>query len=184
VFGEHNLQNIEAARHVCECLGISTADFFSFITTFKGAARRLELLAKSERATVFKDFAHSPSKLQATIHAVKKQFPQRELIACIELHTFSSLNKNFLLQYAGTMDDADIAIVFIDKKTFEHKKMEPFSAGTVQRSFNMADLIFFDDPEQLSVYLKNLRLIDKNLLLMSSGNFSGLNLSDIANKIL
>ncbi|MFD2147282.1 glutamate ligase domain-containing protein [Mucilaginibacter antarcticus] len=125
VFGDHNLLNIEAAKLVCQGLGISNEDFYKHITTFKGAARRLELVGKSDTATVFKDFAHSPSKLAATMQAVKAQFPDRKLIACIELHTFSSLNKDFLEQYAHTMDKADEAIVFIDKKTFEQKRWKP-----------------------------------------------------------
>ena len=116
---------MEAARLVCENLGINSDDFYTQISSFKGAARRLELVGKNENASFFKDFAHSPSKLKATIHAVRSQFPDRKLIACIELHTFSSLNKDFLAEYAHTMDEADVAIVFIDKKTFEQKKMDP-----------------------------------------------------------
>ncbi|MEB0249946.1 Mur ligase family protein, partial [Mucilaginibacter sp. 5B2] len=124
VFGQHNLLNMQAARLVCEALDINSADFYQHITTFKGAARRLEVVGKNDNATIFKDFAHSPSKLTATIDAVKAQFPDRQLIACIELHTFSSLNKDFLNEYAGTMNKADKAIVFIDRKTFEQKKIE------------------------------------------------------------
>ena len=184
VFGEHNLLNMEAARLVCEALNISTTDFYSAITTFKGAARRLELLGRSATSHVFKDFAHSPSKLQATIHAVKTQFPQRKLIACIELHTFSSLNKDFLAEYAGTMDEADSAIVFIDKKTFVQKKMEPYPAETVKEAFSKNDLLFFDDPQLLLTYLENLDIANRNLLMMSSGNFGGINLPDITNKLL
>jgi UDP-N-acetylmuramate: L-alanyl-gamma-D-glutamyl-meso-diaminopimelate ligase len=184
VFGEHNLLNMQAARLVCEGLGISKADFYGYLTTFKGAARRLELVGKSDNATVFKDFAHSPSKLEATIHAVKTQFPDRKLIACIELHTFSSLNKDFLAQYAGTMDEADVAIVFIDKKTFEQKKMEPYPAETVQAAFAKNDLTFFNDPELLLSDLQQLKLVDSNLLMMSSGNFGGLDLIQLKNKIL
>lgn len=183
VFGEHNLLNMQAARLACESEGISTADFYSYITTFKGAARRLELVGKNETASLFKDFAHSPSKLAATIHAVKMQFPQRKLIACIELHTFSSLNKEFLAEYAGTMDEADEAIVFIDKKTFEQKKMEPYPAKTVQEAF-ARNVTFFNEPAELKIYLERSKLLNTNLLMMSSGNFGGIDLIEVKNKIL
>jgi UDP-N-acetylmuramate: L-alanyl-gamma-D-glutamyl-meso-diaminopimelate ligase len=184
VFGEHNLLNMEAARLVCESLGIHTEDFYMHITTFKGAARRLELLGKNNTATIFKDFAHSPSKLKATVHAVKTQFPDRKLIACIELHTFSSLNKDFLAEYAGTMDEADIAIVFIDKKTFEQKKLVPYTVETVKNAFFKNNLLFYDNPKPLLSYLETIKMANSNLLLMSSGNFGGINLQDIANKLL
>jgi len=184
VFGDHNLLNMQAARLVCESLNITSANFYQYITTFKGAARRLELVGKNDNATVFKDFAHSPSKLQATIHAVKTQFPDRKLIACIELHTFSSLNKDFLGEYAGTMDEADEAIVFIDKKTFEQKQMEPYPAETVKAAFLKNDLEFFNDPIQLLKKLEMKNLHNANLLMMSSGNFGGIDLIDLKNKIL
>ncbi|MFD0749608.1 UDP-N-acetylmuramate--L-alanine ligase [Mucilaginibacter calamicampi] len=183
VFGEHNLLNMQAARLACESQGISTADFYSYITTFKGAARRLELVGKNDTASLFKDFAHSPSKLSATIHAVKTQFPQRKLIACIELHTFSSLNKEFLAEYAGTMDEADEAIVFIDNKTFEQKKMEPYPAKVVEDAFARA-ITFFNQPAALKTYLESAELLNANLLMMSSGNFGGIDLIELKNKIL
>lgn len=184
IFGEHNLLNLEAARLVCESIGVKTDDFYRCITTFKGAARRLELLGKNENASFFKDFAHSPSKLIATIHAVKVQFPDRKLIACIELHTFSSLNKEFLDQYSGTMNEADTAIVFIDKKTFEQKKMQPYTVETVKNAFKRDDLAFYDNPAELLKCLENIGMIDVNLLMMSSGNFGGIILPDLAKKIL
>ncbi|HWZ36315.1 MAG TPA: Mur ligase family protein [Mucilaginibacter sp.] len=184
VFGEHNLLNMQAARLVCQQLGITKAEFYQYITSFKGAARRLELVGKSNTATVFKDFAHSPSKLQATIHAVKTQFPDRKLIACIELHTFSSLNKDFLGEYAGTMAEADEAIVFIDKKTFEQKKMEPYHDEVVKQAFAKNNLTFFNDPKLLLKQLESSKLANTNLLMMSSGNFGGIDLVELKNKIL
>ncbi len=184
VFGEHNLLNLEAARLVCENLNIKSEDFYAYISSFKGAARRLEVVRKNENASFFKDFAHSPSKLTATIHAVKAQFPERKLIACIELHTFSSLDKDFLSQYSGAMDDADTAIVFIDKKTFEHKKMTPYGAETVKNAFTRDDLLFFNDPAELLKYLENIDIKDKNLLMMSSGNFGGIDLPALSVTIL
>jgi len=184
VFGEHNLLNMEAARLVCTSLDIKPEDFYKYITTFKGAARRLELVGKNANAAIFKDFAHSPSKLLATIHAVKAQFPTRKLIACIELHTFSSLNKDFLSQYAGTMNEADIAIVFIDKKTFEQKKMEPYPEETVKAAFLKNDLLFFNDPKLLLNKLETINMVGTNLLMMSSGNFGGIDIIDLKNKLL
>jgi UDP-N-acetylmuramate: L-alanyl-gamma-D-glutamyl-meso-diaminopimelate ligase len=176
VFGQHNLLNMQAARLVCEGLGINSADFYQYITTFKGAARRLEVVGKNDNATIFKDFAHSPSKLTATIEAVKAQFPNRQLIACIELHTFSSLNKDFLNEYAGTMNHADKAIVFIDRKTFEQKKIEPYPAEAVKNAFANDNLLFFNEPAELLKYLEALDITNSNLLMMSSGNFGGINL--------
>jgi UDP-N-acetylmuramate: L-alanyl-gamma-D-glutamyl-meso-diaminopimelate ligase len=184
VFGEHNLLNIEAARLVCESLGVQTEDFYTYIGSFKGAARRLEVVNKNETTTVFKDFAHSPSKLKATIQAVKTQFPERKLLACIELHTFSSLNKDFLTEYAHTMDGADVAIVFIDQKTFQQKKMEPYSAETVKDAFARKDLMFFDQPTALTTFLDSFDTANCNVLMMSSGNFGGINLVDLADKLL
>ncbi|MFA6085795.1 UDP-N-acetylmuramate--L-alanine ligase [Mucilaginibacter sp.] len=184
VFGQHNLLNMEAARLVCEGLGINKADFYSYITTFKGAARRLEVLGKNDNATIFKDFAHSPSKLIATIQAVKAQFPFRKLIACIELHTFSSLNKEFLDKYAGTMNGADQAIVFIDRKTFEQKKITPYPAEAVKNAFANDNLLFFNDPVKLLKHLEELDITNSNLLMMSSGNFGDINLIELKNKLL
>ncbi|MDB5286625.1 MAG: peptidoglycan synthetase [Mucilaginibacter sp.] len=184
VFGEHNLLNMEAARLVCEGLGITKADFYLYITTFKGAARRLEVVGRNDNTTIFKDFAHSPSKLTATIQAVKAQFPLRKLIACIELHTFSSLNKEFLDEYAGTMNQADEAIVFIDNKTFEQKKITPYPAEAVKNAFANNNLMFFNNPAQLLKYLEELDITNSNLLMMSSGNFGGINLIELKNKLL
>ncbi|MDT3401840.1 UDP-N-acetylmuramate--L-alanine ligase [Mucilaginibacter terrae] len=184
VFGEHNLLNMEAARSVCAALGIAADGFYSSMVTFKGAARRLELLGKNEVTNIYKDFAHSPSKLKATINAVKTQFPFRELIACMELHTFSSLNKEFLSEYAGCMDEADKAIVFIDAQTFVQKKMEPYDAEVVKAAFDNTDLLFFDQQQDLAAYLEQQDLTGKNLLLMSSGNFGGINLNELSTKFL
>lgn len=184
VFGEHNLLNLEAARNICNNLGITTADFYNSMRSFKGAARRLELLGKSDSTNIYKDFAHSPSKLKATIHAVKTQFPERKLVACMELHTFSSLNKNFLGEYAGCMDEADTAIIFIHSETFFHKKMQPYEESFVRSTIRRQDLIYFDQPEKLKEYLEQQELIGTNLLLMSSGNFGGLDLIALTEKLL
>lgn len=184
VFGDHNLLNIEAARLICAELGVKAGDFYQHIQNFKGAARRLEVLLQTDAGNVYKDFAHSPSKLKATIHAVKTQFPDRKLVALIELHTFSSLNKDFLSEYAGCMDEADEAIVFIDEKTFQQKQIEPYAAETVKAAFLKNDLIFFNKPESIIQYIENILLNNTNILLMSSGNFGGIDLNRLTDALL
>lgn len=184
IFGNHNLQNLNAAKLVCQELGITTTDFYEAIGSFKGAARRLELLAKNDTCHIFKDFAHSPSKLKATIEAVKKQFPTRKLIASIELHTFSSLNPQFLNEYKGAMAHADEAIVFINQSTFEQKKMQPFSKDVILKAFDRPDVTYFDQPEQFQKHLQALHLDKANLLLMSSGNYGGIDIKNLAEKLV
>jgi len=183
IFGDHNLMNLSAAKLVCGEIGINEIDFDVAITSFKGAAKRLELLFAKNNTSVYKDFAHSPSKLRATIEAVKSQFEERKLVACIELHTFSSLNKNFLLQYADTMIQADNPIVYIDEKTFEQKKIKPFTEIDVQTAFGNDRLTFFDNADTLEQYLRGLNFKDTNLLLMSSGNFGGIDLVKLAREL-
>ena len=180
VFGHHNLMNLNAARLVCEQLGINEAQFRTAISSFTGAAKRLELLLNTKTTHVYKDFAHSPSKLKATIEAVKTQFPERKLVACMELHTFSSLNPAFLNEYKNSMDQADVRLVYIDSKTFVHKKMAPLNASDIQAAFGDQDIVFFDDRVSLENYLKSLYFKDTNLLLMSSGNFGGMDLIKLA----
>jgi len=180
IFGDHNLMNLNAAKLVCEQLGIDQKDFDSAIASFTGAAKRLEVISADESTNVYKDFAHSPSKLKATIDAVKAQFVNRKLVAYIELHTFSSLNKDFLKEYTGAMDKADEAIVFIDLKSFEQKRMEPFSEKDVQLAFANPNLKFFNDATKLKAYLLNLNYKDTNLLMMSSGNYAGFDLPQLA----
>ena len=184
VFGEHNLLNLTAAQKVCEKLGISAKGFYEAIATFKGAARRLELVGKTENCTIFKDFAHSPSKLKATIHSVKQQFPERDLIAAIELHTFSSLNAEFLKEYEGTMDEADLPIVIIDAETFRQKQLAPYEENVVKKSFHNDKLKFFDNFEIFQTYLNSISFTNKTLLLMSSGNFGGIDLEKLKNQLL
>jgi UDP-N-acetylmuramate: L-alanyl-gamma-D-glutamyl-meso-diaminopimelate ligase len=180
VFGDHNLMNLNAAKEVCKTLNINAKEFDAAISSFTGAAKRLEVISADESTNVYKDFAHSPSKLKATIDAVKAQFTNRRLIACIELHTFSSLNKDFLKEYAGAMNQADEAIVFIDLKSFEQKRMEPFSEENVQQAFANPKLKFFNDAVKLKDYLLNLNYKDANLLMMSSGNYAGFDLYELA----
>ncbi|HAF29279.1 MAG TPA: peptidoglycan synthetase [Bacteroidales bacterium] len=184
IFGEHNLQNISGAKFVCNELGITDDEFYTAISEFKGAARRLEVLSQNEHTTIFRDFAHSPSKLKATVNAVKNQFHERNLIAVMELHTFSSLNEDFLKEYAGSMNLADIAIVYFNPEVIKHKKLKPISKEKVKDSFQKDDLKVYTDQSVLIDFLRNLNLKNKNLLLMSSGNFSGVDLKQFAHELI
>lgn len=176
IIGKHNLQNIAGALEVCRALGVSDAEFFTQIQTFEGAAKRLEPLKIGESYSVFKDFAHAPSKVKATVDAVKEHFADRKLIACFELHTYSSLNKEFLQQYVGAMDKADEAIVYFSNHALALKRLEKLSVDEVKAAFNRADLAVYNDAAQLYERLKNISHANTVLLLMSSGNFDGLDL--------
>lgn len=184
IFGRHNLTNLNAARLACQAVGISDEQFYKAIATFKGASKRLELIDKNERCSVFKDFAHSPSKLKATVDAVKEQFPDRKLIACMELHTFSSLTQEFLKEYKGAMDKADEGIVFFDPHAIAHKKLPPITSEMIFDAFNRNDLEIFNDSNTLTNRLL-IHQNEKNIyLLMSSGNFGGINIDELAKKIV
>nr|WP_294897509.1 Mur ligase family protein [uncultured Pedobacter sp.] len=184
VFGRHNLMNLTAAKLACKEAGIAEMDFYQAISSFKGASKRLERLGETEHKIVFKDFAHSPSKLKATVDAVKEQFPDRPLIACIELHTFSSLNEDFLKEYRNTINGADFAIVYIDKKTFVQKKMKPFNGEDVIKAFGSKKLLFYDNPDELKSHIQSFKMNDCNLLMMSSGTFGGIDLVTLAKSFL
>lgn len=177
IFGNHNLQNINGARLICNQLGIDNSNFYAAISSFKGAAKRLELIAKNEFTAVYKDFAHSPSKLKATTAAVKQQYPKRKLIACMELHTFSSLTKAFLKEYKNSMEDADEAYVYYSTHTLEHKKLASISISDVEAAFHSKNVVVFTDSEALFEVLKNHDKLNTVLLLMSSGNFDGVDLN-------
>jgi UDP-N-acetylmuramate: L-alanyl-gamma-D-glutamyl-meso-diaminopimelate ligase len=184
IFGEHNLQNLEGARIVCNKLGITDASFYNSISSFKGAAKRLELIFKNDDVAMYKDFAHSPSKLKATLHAVREQYAGWNLIACMELHTFSSLNENFLEQYAGTMDEADHAFVYFNPHTVEHKKLKPISEEGVKNAFQNEAINVYSDSTALAAKLSLLNKHKTVYLMMSSGNFDGLNLDSLVAKSL
>ncbi len=184
IFGKHNLMNLEGARMVCEQLGISHQQFLDAIKSFKGAARRLEKIAETENTIIYKDFAHAPSKLKATVEAVKSQYPGRKLVALMELHTYSSLSKHFLSHYRDSLKPADVPIVFFSKHALELKKLPPISTEDVKQGFGQADLNVFTDAKKLELFLKNQDYKNANLLLMSSGNFGGINLTGLTNEIL
>lgn len=184
VFGEHNLQNISGAKNICNELGVFDEDFYSAISTFEGAANRLQLLGSDDNTVIYKDFAHSPSKLRATVNAMKEQYRDRQLIAVMELHTFSSLNNDFLGEYNGTIDAADVPVVYYDRETFEHKKMELLDAETVRQAFGNPQLHVFTDKNSLQKFLLSQNWKNANLLLMTSGNFSDMNFDELTAKIL
>jgi UDP-N-acetylmuramate: L-alanyl-gamma-D-glutamyl-meso-diaminopimelate ligase len=183
IFGDHNLQNVAGSKLVCNQLGISDEQFYGAMTSFKGAARRLEILAGNDSCTVFYDFAHAPSKLKATTEAVKKQFSNRKLVAVMELHTFSSLKKEFLPQYKGCMAAADEAFVYFNPHTIAHKRLEPISKEQVAAAFETDGLQVSTDPDALFARLQAADWQDTNLLIMTSGNFSGKDVKAIAESV-
>jgi UDP-N-acetylmuramate: L-alanyl-gamma-D-glutamyl-meso-diaminopimelate ligase len=175
VFGQHNMQNLNGAKMVCKQLGISDEQFYAAIQSFKGASKRLELLGKKGDAHIFRDFAHAPSKMKATTEAVKAQFTTQKLIVCAELHTFSSLNKGFLPQYAQSLEKADIAAVYYNPKTIAHKKLAMISKEEVKNGFQKSDLQVFTDIDDLKNFVLQQNYENANLLLMSSGTFDNTN---------
>jgi UDP-N-acetylmuramate: L-alanyl-gamma-D-glutamyl-meso-diaminopimelate ligase len=183
VFGEHNLQNIAGAKWICQHMGIDEEDFYEAIASFSGASKRLEKIAESSSTVVFKDFAHSPSKVKATTEAVKKQYSERTLIACLELHTYSSLNKEFLKEYKGALDAADKAVVFYSPHAVQIKRLEEISQNQIFEAFQREDLIVFTKPEEFKEFLFSENIENSALLLMSSGNYGGLDFEEVKNLI-
>jgi UDP-N-acetylmuramate: L-alanyl-gamma-D-glutamyl-meso-diaminopimelate ligase len=183
VFGDHNLMNLNAAFYACKEVGVEAKEFVEAITSFKGASKRLELLASSKNINVYRDFAHAPSKVKATINAVKQQFPKRKLIGVLELHTFSSLNADFMKEYEGAMDKADSAVVFYSNHALELKRMPPLPPETVKKGFGKPDLLVFNDKNELKKWLDEQDYSDSTLLLMSSGNYDGLDMISFANQL-
>lgn len=179
VFGKHNLMNMYAAMLAVEKIGIKNEDFLESMQTFKGASKRLELVKKTDNVSVFKDFAHSPSKLKATIEAVKDWFPNRKLVACMELHTFSSLTSEFLKQYKGTMDKADVSMVYYNKHAIELKRLPDLNKEEVFKAFAKEDLKVYTDVKDMLADLKKIEMKDTCILMMSSGNFDGIDLNNI-----
>jgi UDP-N-acetylmuramate: L-alanyl-gamma-D-glutamyl-meso-diaminopimelate ligase len=183
VFGDHNLLNLHAARLVCNELGIADDAFLQSIATFKGAAKRLELVGKNERTAIYRDFAHAPSKVKATMHALQQQYPDRKLIAVLELHTYSSLNAGFMDQYQGAMDPADEAVVFYSKHALEIKRMPELLPEQIAVGFGRKDLHVFNQRAQLEAFLDAQQYKDTNLLLMSSGDYEGMDVRSLWEKI-
>lgn len=174
VFGKHNLNNLAGAKWICQHMGIDEDDFYEAISTFKGASKRLEKIAENNTSVAFKDFAHSPSKVEATTNAVKEQYQNRTLVACLELHTYSSLNAEFLKEYKGALDAADVAVVFYSPHAVEIKKLDKVSHEQIANAFQREDLIIYTNPEAFKDFLFKQNFDNTALLLMSSGNYGGL----------
>lgn len=183
IFGEHNLMNLTGARYVCNEMGVSDDLFDEAMQTFKGAARRLELVLKKDSFNCYKDFAHSPSKLKATTAAVKKQFPNRKVVACMELHTFSSLTAEFLKEYKGAMDAADEAYVYFNPHTIAHKKLPPITTEQVKEAFARPDIHVTTDSQALMQEFKTRNWKNSVLLFMTSGNFDGVDFLEVASQL-
>jgi UDP-N-acetylmuramate: L-alanyl-gamma-D-glutamyl-meso-diaminopimelate ligase len=184
VFGRHNMQNISAAKKVCEMLGINDEMFFGAIRHFRGAGKRMQLLQENEHTSVYLDFAHAPSKVKATTSALKELYPERWLTAVLELHTFSSLNADFLPQYSGTMQAADKAIAYFNPHTVAHKKLPEISADQVKEAFRQKDLWVYTDAWKLIKDLQDSEWKGSNLLIMTSGNFDGQDLDQLAASLM
>lgn len=180
VFGQHTLKNLNGARLICEEIGISSSDFYTSISTFKGAAKRLELVAKSNNSLFYKDFAHAPSKVAATTAALNEQFPERKLVACLELHTFSSLAPAFLPEYQSTLAKADEAIIYLSEHARQIKQMDRMEESLIQNYFKHPSLKVIRDSPKLATEIHSKSWHDANLLMMSSGTFDGLDLKDLA----
>ncbi len=182
VFGHHNLQNLEGARWICLEMGIQEHEFYEAIASFKGASKRLEKIANSQEAIVYKDFAHSPSKVAATVASVKEQYPDKKLVACLELHTFSSLNPDFLPLYKGALDKADEALVYYSPQTVAHKKLPAISKEDISRNFANNKLAISNDSAEVVAWLKQKG--NAIYLIMTSGNFNGLDLNQLGKELV
>ena len=183
VFGAHNLNNLAGAKWICQNMGVDEADFYEAIASFKGASKRLEKIAESQGKVAYKDFAHSPSKVSATTQAVKNQYPNRKLVACLELHTYSSLNAEFLKEYEGALNAADVAVVFYSPDAVKIKQLDEVTYDQIAQSFKRDDLIIYTHPQEFKDFLFNYDLNNSALLLMSSGNYGGLDFEQVKSLI-
>ena len=184
IFGEHNMKNLQGAKLILENLAVTEEMFYKALPSFKGASKRLEKLGSHKNSLIFKDFAHAPSKVGATTAAFKELYPKRTLIACCELHTYSSLNKDFLPLYNGKLKDASIAVVFYSPHTLEMKKMPAISFEEIKKAFGRDDLHIFTEAADLKNFLKSQNWFQKNLLFMSSGTFGNTDLSQLSKDLL
>lgn len=179
IFGDHNLSNLEGARLICNQLGIMDDDFYEAIQSFKGASKRLELICRTPEFVAYKDFAHAPSKVVSTTNAMKNQFPDKEIIACLELHTYSSLNPKFLTEYAGALEKADHKIVYYNPEALKIKRMEPITAEDIKTSFADDEIEVVTNSDELKLHLEKMDRKNKVFLMMSSANFGGIDLNEL-----
>ncbi len=184
IFGHHNMSNLSAAKLVCEQLGVSEKDFCQSIQSFKGTAKRLELIADNNNGFVFRDFAHAPSKVKATLQAVKEQFEGFSIVACLELHTYSSLDINFMRDYAHSLDAADHKIVFYTHHALQLKRLPDFSQADVKKNFEEPDLEVFTTRQDLEDKLQTIKERPTVYLMMSSGNFDGMDTEFMQNLLV
>lgn len=184
IFGRHNLSNMAGAYSVCEWLGVSRQEFYQAIQSFKGASRRMEYVTSRASTVVYKDFAHSPSKVSASIHAISEQYPQQELVAILELHTYSSLNEAYLNEYKNSMDEAAYPVVFINQESYRQKNLKPISEEALKKAFDNPHITYINTAENLRKYLEETDSDNKNLLFMSSGNFGGINIVNFADSFI
>ena len=184
IFGQHNLNNLAGAKWICQHMGIDELDFYEAIATFTGADKRLEKIVEHQSSVIFKDFAHAPSKVKATTNAVKHQYPQRRLLACLELHTYSSLNEIFLSEYANTLTSADEVVVFYSPSALKIKQLKPIFSEQIAIAFQHKNLTIYTDPIEFQEFLKTQNYSNTSLLLMSSGNYGGLNFDTLQNLII
>jgi UDP-N-acetylmuramate: L-alanyl-gamma-D-glutamyl-meso-diaminopimelate ligase len=183
VFGNHNLMNLFAAYYACKEIGVTAADFVKAIADFTGASKRLELIASNDRTNVYRDFAHAPSKVKATMEALKQQYPERTLIGILELHTFSSLNEKFMNEYNGALSKADQAVVFYSKHALEIKRMPDLPEDKIRTGFNQPGLIVFNEKKLLEGWLSENDFTNSNIVLMSSGNYDGIDMLTFAQRV-
>lgn len=179
IFGDHNLSNLEGARLICNQLGIMDDDFYEAIQSFKGASKRLELICRTPEFVAYKDFAHAPSKVVSTTNAMKNQFPDKEIIACLELHTYSSLNPKFLTEYEGALEKADHKIVYYNPEALKIKRMEPITAEDIKTSFADDEIEVVTNSDELKLHLEKMDRKNKVFLMMSSANFGGIDLNEL-----
>ena len=183
IFGKHNLSNLSGAKWICQLMGVDEDDFYQAISSFKGASKRLERLANGKTSYLFKDFAHAPSKVKATTLAVKEQFPDSKLVACLELHTYSSLDPSFIVHYRNSLEKADLPIVFYDPEALKIKNRPPISPEEIVVAFDLPELRVFTEPQKLKDHLLELDYHQKVLLMMSSGNYGGLDWDALKSKL-
>lgn len=184
IFGQHNLQNLEGAKNICLHIGVGEDEFYEAISSFKGANKRLEKLIENDNTVIFKDFAHSPSKVKATSDAVKEQYGSRRVLTCLELHTYSSLNANFLKEYKNALDAADEAVVFYSPHAVKIKRLEEVTKEQIAAAFQRDDLIIYTDPKEFKDFLFSQNLDNTALLLMSSGDYGGLDFEEVKSLII
>jgi UDP-N-acetylmuramate-alanine ligase len=179
IFGEHNMQNLSAAREVCLAIGVNEDDFYMAIKSFEGTSRRLQKLKENKNGTIYLDFAHSPSKVKATVEAIESRFPNREIIVCLELHTFSSLNSDFMPLYKGTLSNTKNAFVYFNPHAIRLKNLESLSKEVVHKAFGGENIKVYDNSYEMFSFIKSQKYHCPVYLLMSSGDFDGFDINEL-----